>query len=937
ELSGVTSASLSRPQFALDLNDATIYRSYGKDNTGNYGEATIRVGTGLLTILDMEIVESDVLENTAKLNYILTGVEADWKSLFGLSLTTNSFLPYVNGIEFDGLLVEIDVPDSEHQVKRALTPDQDFQYDGRYANSFSNVSDWHLADWKYRQSHVVQGSSGAGTNYKVKIKVDYSSSTSSGDTLGADYNCQPDFDDLRFVSSSGQILDHWLEGTIGDVAVFWVEIADSLDTDQTIYIYYGNDEAVNTSDGHSTFPVFFDKSSISGWTTSNLVVSTSGDFLRFYNDDVGLAGNAQRYDITPPDDQWSMMAQFKTVSLGSSDRCVIFAADGSSSDRFFQYLSPETGAQSSWFYWDGSASVSGGTWTEGDEHIVEVTVDESDSTTGCDYYVYDTSRNLLASALGEDFRLGSATDCDGIAIGDMSTAREVDAYFRWIAFRKNIDTEPTHGIWNPTNAILSKLDGALRLGSTTDTIGDEFLITLEDVDISYKAEYIMVEMASYNCTVGMRSDVKEFGIANGQSGLFAIEIPRGPIHTDLTINGTVEGAGAYIVLYWISTSDVPVLISPNQAHMENFFHKGHLTEQGLDVGDKTDVVNDVLTMDISAGASWDEDSIWLNVDSFYEPRLKLELSHKVNLTDMTDHTLKMIFYSEENRIGNTQEIVLSHDTDWLTERHTVTLGEVKSVEFILISTDINAADIKWEIDWFEIAVDSDFVIDFYNLNGGLLSLTSIEPPAEESAPQAPNVTYSEHGKTIEIAEGSFQYETTIGEQNTWNGTDWVRYIYDPVQKWVKIGNMTIYHNEGGFLSLEGDDGTQVGKLKWYVQAYYGGQWNNISLPNYQFVGFTKTADNVSIHQRFWGSQGEMNLTITYNYNNAFKILVDITNWGAQAIPVRAIWAAQQVTGLPENGYTLVKNANNKTVGVEIESMLFSWTDVDETTPDIYTN
>jgi hypothetical protein len=226
-------------------------------------------------------------------------------------------------------------------------------------------------------------------------------------------------------------------------------------------------------------------------------------------------------------------------------------------------------------------------------------------------------------------------------------------------------------------------------------------------------------------------------------------------------------------------------------------------------------------------------------------------------------------------------------------------------------------------------------------DGSSLLSPTVAPPAimylggspEETPPSVPGVEYTQHGTRIDNRDGTFTYTTSVDEMNTWNGTHWVRYVYDPVEKYVRVGNITIYHNEGGSLFIESDSGMTIGEMKWYVQAYYNDQWNNITLDNYQFVGFTKTSEDVSATQRFWGTQGEMNITMTYTKYNSFKILVNITNWASQSVPLRAIWAALDVSGLNGN-YSLIKNQNNVTIGIQLPDASFTWQDVEVTTPDL---
>ena len=124
------------------------------------------------------------------------------------------------------------------------------------SNSFDVVG-W-LVGWNYRKSHVIESASGAGTNYQVPIVVDYGHGVDGGDTVYLDGSCRPDFGDIRFTEDDGETeLDYWRESyTPSGSALFWVEIADNLNSsDVVIYVYYGNNVST-TSNGENTFLLF---------------------------------------------------------------------------------------------------------------------------------------------------------------------------------------------------------------------------------------------------------------------------------------------------------------------------------------------------------------------------------------------------------------------------------------------------------------------------------------------------------------------------------------------------------------------------------------------------------------------------------------------------------------------------------------------------------
>jgi hypothetical protein len=118
-----------------------------------------------------------------------------------------------------------------------------------------------LIGWGYRQSHVINNATGAGTNYQVKIFVCNTTGVSSGNIayLGS-HVLSNNFGDVRFTDNDGSaLLDYWKETVNSTCGTFWVEVADDLSTiAQTIYVYYGKVDTATTSNGVNTFLLFDD-------------------------------------------------------------------------------------------------------------------------------------------------------------------------------------------------------------------------------------------------------------------------------------------------------------------------------------------------------------------------------------------------------------------------------------------------------------------------------------------------------------------------------------------------------------------------------------------------------------------------------------------------------------------------------------------------------
>ena len=165
-------------------------------------------------------------------------------------------------------------------------------------------------DYDFRKLITITGSHGAGTNYQVLLRV--------GENVGAtgahfhvegnSANFPPGTNnsgDLRFTDNDGTtLLDFWVENVTGTapnrIADIWVEVRDNLDTNQDIYIYYGNPAAGNVSDGDATFDFFddFEGTSLNTakWHIAANSYSVSNGILRINIGGIGLQ-NALPFNI----------------------------------------------------------------------------------------------------------------------------------------------------------------------------------------------------------------------------------------------------------------------------------------------------------------------------------------------------------------------------------------------------------------------------------------------------------------------------------------------------------------------------------------------------------------------------------------------------------------------------------------------------------------
>ena len=122
-----------------------------------------------------------------------------------------------------------------------------------------------LSGWSYRKEISITGQSGAGTNYQVDLDI--------GDSAGGDFHleghCTNFPQDIEITDDDGTTpLDYWIEDIAADPLKMWVEVADDLGSNQTIYVYYGKSGATTDSDGTATFLFFdnFEDNDTTDWT-----------------------------------------------------------------------------------------------------------------------------------------------------------------------------------------------------------------------------------------------------------------------------------------------------------------------------------------------------------------------------------------------------------------------------------------------------------------------------------------------------------------------------------------------------------------------------------------------------------------------------------------------------------------------------------------------
>ena len=288
-----------------------------------------------------------------------------------------------------------------------------------------------LSGWSYRKSHVVNSASGAGANYQVRIKAHYGSGTDSGEDVYLNSHCRTDFGDVRFTDDDGTtLLDYWMEEKVdSDYAIFWVEVADDLSSNNaTIYVYYGKSDATTTSNGDNTFLLFdhFEGSTLN----PNKWVSTGN--VAVANSEVSI---------------WSTGASVSKIrSLASWLYNVAVRMKVKCNDVYDETFGLRLDASP----FDSAIfnRNSGGFWaqTENEGNVTTTSV-----TWLSDYHLYDVT---WVSGKTKYYRDNSLIAQHATNVPDESLYARFATYnantqivMDWVAVRKYVDPEPTHGGW----------------------------------------------------------------------------------------------------------------------------------------------------------------------------------------------------------------------------------------------------------------------------------------------------------------------------------------------------------------------------------------------------------------------------------------------------------------------------------------------------------
>lgn len=131
-------------------------------------------------------------------------------------------------------------------------------------NPYFSTAQPCIPGWTYRMKIDVENTGNALNNFQASLNINTAE-------LIADGKIQPNGNDIRFIDENDNMLSYWIQpGTINTThTTIWIKLKEMPTGSSTIYMYYGNSDAVGGTSGESTF-IFFDDFSegLSNWSNN---------------------------------------------------------------------------------------------------------------------------------------------------------------------------------------------------------------------------------------------------------------------------------------------------------------------------------------------------------------------------------------------------------------------------------------------------------------------------------------------------------------------------------------------------------------------------------------------------------------------------------------------------------------------------------------------
>ena len=366
-----------------------------------------------------------------------------------------------------------------------------------FNNESYYIDPWWNSSWQYRKPITITEQSGNDlTNFQVAINISY------------DSGMQSDFDDLRFtyynVTSDSEIeIPYWIESySASEWCYVWVNVTYIPANDNaTIYMYYGNTEVSNESNGDNTFILFDDfegtsldtdkwTNKVGTWTVSDgklVAPSVAGARIGTVNEQI-----TGTYNIT-------IEANVTMISSSTYGDFRLFTWNTSTGDKAYTYALERIGNSYSKPI-EIASSYQGATYGANKVDnppagIYEV-INETLLNYGTHYKIIFTATQGNETISFDNIWLNNTMNCQfGFHEWDDKGYLRVD----WVRIRKYADPEPTYTIGSEEPLLI------LTVTSPTNTTYNTNQITVSgntttSANITYSLNGGANQTLCINCT-----------------------------------------------------------------------------------------------------------------------------------------------------------------------------------------------------------------------------------------------------------------------------------------------------------------------------------------------------------------------------------------------------------------------------------------------------
>ena len=178
-------------------------------------------------------------------------------------------------------------------------------------------------------------------------------------------------------------------------------------------------------------------------------------------------------------------------------------------------------------------------------------------------------------------------------------------------------------------------------------------------------------------------------------------------------------------------------------------------------------------------------------------------------------------------------------------------------------------------------------------------------------------TLLEHGTTTSLGNGLYSYSTVIGERNTFNGSEYVRYLYDDVNHNATFAghSLTLYDWYAVFANQTQILIDDMRFIVQYWQTQGGGRWGELDLFDHSFLPAVQ-GTNLRFGQRYTDGGSILDVWYIVTNNDNIKILLNFTAELTRLY--RFQWQITGVDGLLQEG--------NKSLS--FDDVNIGWSDTD---------